>query len=333
MSDTSSLSNGQARLAADGTSYRPNGYLQTQLTNLTATFAQSKELVSHFAGAPSVADVRFPTFSKKVDSNGDFDGLVSAIGEIDRGRQRMQEIVINRFDTLAAQIEQKLRAHAAALAAEQTPPSQQAAATPTPPTTPSAAESEPAETLFLSDLPNEQIFARSSTLQRTKQLLEVLESTAENSENRRALSESADELEQLRKLLPAPRESVPVDSQSAAPSAAQPTPPPKTFNAEKAADQLREGRREVREAMLSAWRLDQAFDQTSAIAADEREKCRIDSLAVKGIWLRALEQIGFAVLVTALVAFLVLVFADLIQTLLDTATNTGITAEASRASK
>ncbi|HEY2801967.1 MAG TPA: hypothetical protein VGI85_15360, partial [Chthoniobacterales bacterium] len=96
----------------------------------------------------------------------------------------------------------------------------------------------------------------------------------------------------------------------------------------KVANQLRAKRFQVRAAISSSWEFDEAFTQVSETASLESGKCRIASLAVKGIWLSFFGQIGLAVLATVLVAFLVLVFADLTQTLLDTATNTGLTAEA-----
>ena len=94
----------------------------------------------------------------------------------------------------------------------------------------------------------------------------------------------------------------------------------------------RASRFQVRTAIASSWEFDEAFAQASGTAYHEGGKCRISSLAVKGVWLSFFGQVGLAILATVLVAFLILVFADLTQTLLDTATNTGITADASKPS-
>ena len=95
------------------------------------------------------------------------------------------------------------------------------------------------------------------------------------------------------------------------------------LNAEKVADQLEQLRSAVRQAVLSSWALDGAFDRVSELSLSEQNKCRSATLTTKGIWLSAFGQIGTGAVATAFVAFLILVMADLTQTLLDTATNTG----------
>jgi len=99
------------------------------------------------------------------------------------------------------------------------------------------------------------------------------------------------------------------------------------LNAEKVADQLEQLRNSVRQAVLSSWALDGAFDRVSELSLSEQNKCRLATLRTKGIWLNAFGRIAIGAVATAFVAFLILVMADLIQTLLDTATNTGMMAQ------
>ena len=103
--------------------------------------------------------------------------------------------------------------------------------------------------------------------------------------------------------------------------------PRKILNAEKLADQLDRLRLSVRQAVFSPWALDDAFDAVQNLSASERNKCRSATLAITGIWLTAFAWMAAGVVGMAFVAFLILVTTDLTQTLLDTATNTGVIAE------
>ncbi|MEO6870746.1 MAG: hypothetical protein ABI233_00830 [Chthoniobacterales bacterium] len=320
-------------LAADSVSYRSSDFLQSQLARLTSVTQSTEKIIRDFAGPTALGAMKYPTFTRDASSISGFDSLKAQLAQLDQDRQQMKETVISRFDDMVSAIEAKLRQRAAALAnAEATPAvtSTAPAATPEPAFTPSQVANE-RTTLYIESLPGPEIERRKASLEKAKQLLIVLQTGAENPQNRRTLTDAEAQLEQLESLLPPVPE--PVQATTPAPTGptpstnAQPTPPPKTFNAEKVANELRANRFQVRAAISSAWELDEAFAQASESVSVESGKCRAASLAVKGIWLSFFGQVGLAVLATLLVAFLILVFADLTQTLLDTATNTGITAE------
>jgi hypothetical protein len=74
--------------------------------------------------------------------------------------------------------------------------------------------------------------------------------------------------------------------------------------------------------------LDESFEQAADVTSIEREKCRVAVLAQKGIWLSAVSKILPALLAAVLVSFLIVVSADLVKTLLDTAAHTGVLADA-----
>ena len=69
--------------------------------------------------------------------------------------------------------------------------------------------------------------------------------------------------------------------------------------------------------------VDKAIDK----AATEADHQRVAALAVQRVWVRATGHIMLILVAACFAAFLVLVMADLTQTLLDTATNTRIMAE------
>jgi len=102
----------------------------------------------------------------------------------------------------------------------------------------------------------------------------------------------------------------------------------KVFPSERVADKLEQIRGEVTEIFLTSWTLDDAFEQASDLRSIEGNKCRVATLAQKGIWLSAVSRILIGLLAAALVSFLILVCADLVKTFLDTASHTGVVADA-----
>ena len=317
----------QTSIAADSASYRPSELLRQQLERLGETFISTRELVGEFAGPGSGAkEVVAPRFARVIHSDGDFERLTEELGVAERGQQELKQKIVASFEDLTEKIEQKLRAHAASL---EPPPAPAAsgvtpAATPSPALTPSTVpEAEDAETLFSKNLSRMDVLSRSADLERTKQLLKLLEGMAENPDNRRILTESAAQIDALSTLLPKIRpDPTPVSQFNQSPPSSQPvpsaTPRPPPLNAEKMADQLGRMRATVRATVLSSWSLDEVLGQASETAAVERGGCRVASLTVKGIWLGGLGQIGLALVGALFIAFLILVFADLTQTLLDT---------------
>jgi hypothetical protein len=87
-------------------------------------------------------------------------------------------------------------------------------------------------------------------------------------------------------------------------------------------------RRLVRESVLNSWAIDDAFDECSELVGSESNSCQAASLILNGIWLAAFAQMAVCLVASVFLAFLILVMADLTQTLLDTATNTGVMAGA-----
>ena len=328
----------QASLSAQAASYQTSLPLRQSLSRLTETLRDARQLVAAFAEgnggtAPAIQPVDFS--GQSLRDNDDLARLAGGLDQADRQRQQLKETLVKRFEALLESIQAKLRAHAAEIAPAAPPTagastgvSAPAAATPRPTPVPT----EEAETLYTGQMSNYDIQQRTTTLDRGKELLKVLESSAENPENRKTLTDSVAQLDALTHLLPAKAEA-PAPSEPALPSnlsgrnSTAPAPPRRELNAEKVADQLARLRATVRQTMLTSWTVDGAYSQSAALAAEERGRCRLATLTVKGIWLAAFGQLGAALLVAVFAAFLVLVLADFMQTLLDTATNTGVVAD------
>jgi hypothetical protein len=204
----------------------------------------------------------------------------------------------------------------------------------TPPTAtvPSQHGRQDQESLFSSRLTSDEIAKRAATLARQRAFFQVLESKAENPENRARLAEAAKQLDLLTRLLPenADASGQPEPAPPAASTADESVTEPagKVLLSERVESELAQVRTDVRQIVLTSWTLDDTFDQVNDLTSSEREKCRVSMLKRKGIWLAATSKILTGLLVAVFGSFLILVCADLIATFLDTAEHTGVVAEA-----
>jgi hypothetical protein len=245
----------------------------------------------------------------------------------DRERQFLKESIVGRFEMLVRGIESKLRTYAAGV--ENT-----TASASSPSTGSNSAASKPSlvipgqleESLFSDRLVSADVNKRAVNLNAQKEFLKVLETKAENPENRANLTEAVGQLETLRKLLP---EKLETSAQAESAADEQRTGSNrKPLPAERVAAQLEQLRADVRQVFLTSWTIDDAFDQASELTVVEREKCRVAILAQKGIWLSTISRILVALLAAVLASFVILVSADLVKTFLDTASHTGVVADA-----
>ena len=248
--------------------------------------------------------------------------------KVDEERQQLKQSVVARFEDAVKSIEAKLRAYAASL---HPPP----AATPTAAPTvvvsvsPFSGSGQPQDSLFSLKLSADEVSKRSASLNSRKDFLQELANRAENPANRATLNDAAAQLEALGKLLPEKLASTPAEGPTSGPSAeVRSDESRKVLPSERTADELEQLRTEVRQAMLTSWTLDESFEQAADVTSIEREKCRVAVLAQKGIWLSAVSKILPALLAAVLVSFLIVVSADLVKTLLDTAAHTGVLADA-----
>jgi hypothetical protein len=325
----------QADSAAGSLRYRGNVGLTQQLDRLRDVFARTFRQVSASNPVPQSARISPPEFPRSIDNVDDFHQLLGQLQRVDANRNEMKEIIVGRFESLVLQIQQKLRAYAASLRPVARPsPSPFASSAAQATSTPAIMRREEPEDLFSKRVDRSEVESRSSRLETIRTFLQEQQSQAQTSEGKKLFSDSITEIEALRKLLPIRTE---------APLEAEPTPPvrppsvvssepeiPKPMHAEDVANQLEQYRTDVRESLLSLWALDEALDEATALASDEANKCQAATLAVRGIWLAAWGQIAMVFATAAFLAFLILVLADFTQALLDTATNTGITASRSQ---
>jgi hypothetical protein len=321
----------QASVASASRAYQASDSLRRAVENLENVFSRTQQLVSSFneLNKSSTPRVNRPRFPAVLNSNSDFDRLDRALSSVDQERQHLKQSIVNRFETLTNDIEEKLRRHAAAL--QPTPSPARVISPPQSPTPPPAPAAVPDQiSLFSSNITSEELAARNSQLTNGREFLKILETRAENTENKSRLAESAAQLDTLSKLLLLPQKEEPkwVPAAPLVPSEPEPQVGQvhQAVSAEKVAEQVQQLRESVKGAVTTSWALDDAFEEVFSLAKTEKQRCRAASLEQEGIWLTATGQIFTDVVAAVLVSFLILVFADLTQTLLDTATNTGVIA-------
>ena len=320
----------QASIGADAVAYQRSPHLQQALDRLKAAFLATEQIIDSFnAGNQSkTPNVRAPRFPLVIDSDDDFARISAELSRLDHERQQLKESIVSRFETLVKSIEEKLHAYAAVL---------QSSPSPTPATTqnlisnatPSPTSRE--QSLFSSQLGTSNANERNANLKERKEFLKVLAAKAENADNRVILGEAADQLEHLAKLLPE-RFDASTAAQPDTTTAASKNPrleqDGKVLPSERVARQLEQLRGGVRQMLLTSWTLDDTFEQVANLDSAERDKYRAAILAQKSVWLSAASRIVIGLLATGLVSLLIVVFADLVRTQLDTATSTGTVANA-----
>ena len=324
----------QASIAAGAVAYQSSSHLQQALDRLKAAFLATEQIIDSFnAGNQSkTPNFQAPRFPLVIDSENDFARISAELSRVDHERQQLKESIVSRFENLVESIEEKLHAYAAVLQSSPSPTPATGQnlisnATPTPTPSPTSRE----ESLFLSQLGSSDANERSANLKERKEFLKVLAMRAENADNRVILGEAADQLERLAKLLPerfnASTAAQP-DTATASSKDPQAEQHGKVLLSERVARQLEQLRGGVRQMLLTSWTLDDTFEQVANLGSAERDKYRAAILAQKSVWLSAASRIVIGLLATGLVSLLIVVFADLVQTQLDTATSSGTVADA-----
>ena len=321
----------QAKTAAAAAMYKASSNLQQVLRKLQEVFSATEEIVDSFGkdNRSTALSVEQPHFPAIIDSDVDFARVGDELLRIDQDRQRLKQSLVSRFETSVGTIEEKLRAYAASLQPSRSPALP--AASPSSAIASVLAESPQAQNGLFSTLDAGDVKKRNMSLAQRKEFLKFLESKSENADNRATLNEAANEVDQLSKLLPEKMETV--DAAQLDDSALQSKEPPaeggrKVMLSERVAGQLEQVRSDIKQALLTSWKLDDALDRATELTSVEREKCRVATLAQKGIWLSAGSKMLPGLLAAVLLSFLILVFADLVRTFLDTAAHTGTVADA-----
>ena len=320
----------QASIAADAVAYKPSLYLEQALNSLKDAFLTTEQVANSFDRENQSTSLSFdaPHFPQRINSTDDFSQIADELSKVDGERRQLKESIVSRFETLVKSIEEKLHAYAAILQSSASP---KPASSETIVSDASASPSPTAreESLFSSKLATSEVDQRRANLNERKEFLKALAGGAENADNRVILGEAADQLDRLAKLLPEKFDASTAVSNVTSTSGGEPRTEKggKVLPSERVARQLDQLRSRVRQTMLTSWILDDAFEQAVTLNSAEQEKYGAATVAQKGIWLSTTWRILIGLLATGLASLMIVVFGDLVQTQLDTATNSSTVAE------
>lgn len=308
----------QANTQAEAYRYESNDALEQRLLKLNATYRSTLDLLSHLMAKGNINTPAAPQFPRAIQSSHDFDEVKAGLAGMTARRTQIKQSVIERFETSIGQIESILRAHAVAIHAEDD------STRPSVPLTSTSTQGVTLESLFSREVDASEARSRIAELKGAREFLRVVVGSAENPKNQEMLRASIKELDALEALLSSVPQ--PVPNQSLASPVTAITQPAE-IDAEKLASRLSQLVTSVRVAVLSSWTLDDALEAATELAATEATRSRAASLAVRGVWLNAGQQLMLVVFGLVFVAFMVCVVADVVQALMDTANYTRATAE------
>ena len=285
----------------DAVRYRDSSLLKERLATLQSSYANAQRTVTKFKGETdfpteySTAAFK-PQFPPRYQSAKDFEDLRTQLAQIGKAKDTMKRFVTDHLEELLQDIQQKLLAHAASLA----PPP---AGVPRPPQSFTGTSDFG---LYDNRIGPSDVSSRKSTLQNAKEMLETLESSAENAENKSKLGDSISELDALSKFLPSIAEPPPIPQ--AAPSASR-----EPLNAEKVAARVGEMRANVARAVTSSWALDEIVDRALQTAEEEQSKFLASEYQVKKLSSELYPRMAIAITAGTVVGVFFLLIGDWTQ--------------------
>ena len=319
----------QTSILSESLRYQSDELLSRRLVRVAHQVQATQSLVARGLPSHNIAAQPLPKFSTRIQTVSGFATAAAELGRAEKTGAELKRQVTGRLDDFVSDLLQKLRAHAASmLEAESSKQTSSPSPTHTALLTPTVTEPHEQDRLFATNVDTDALKARSKQLDDTKAYFDFLSSNVENAENKKIIGEAIAEVSAIEQLLAEAASSATKTSPQLpeTPSAASgPVPVSERrepLNAEKVADHLVVLSALARHAATDSWALDDAIDQAATVLSAESEKCRKAELDQRQVWIGWLIQVISVAAAAAAVAFIILVGADVTQTLLDTAINT-----------
>ena len=315
--------------------YQPTGSLQVHCTHLQEELEFAKKEVSRIG---SVEDLSVLKFSSECSTAAEFALLLGQLKAAQEResilKERLMAGFVSRVEALRAIIKTTISSIEASRAASrvQSPASTTTTTTVTVPASPLKPVMAGQRTVFES-LESRKLDEMTGMMNRVGDFFDRLASDAEREENKRRIEDAHASLNDLIAWLP---RKASLASQPQAPLQLVPAKPP-TSDTSPAPDPLVEAQKNyenlgsaievVRAQVTRDWRLDRVLLETMHAAEEESAKCRASEGQIKVLRLEFLGKAGATLGLGLAVAFLILVFADLLQSFFDTASNSAALVE------
>lgn len=283
--------------------------------------------ITPVADLPSITAVKTPATLTG------FGSVASVISSVETRRAELKQRTLKAFEQGVIELQSKIantvreieRVRRATEAAPATPPVPQQPASAKPPLEPRSALDLPARTLFGQGATSSLTNSR-NTLTQTAKFFEDLSGKAEKEENKQLIQGVLKEIAKLQSWLPPePQPSRPQAPEFAAQPTApkpQPTVPDDPLEtALRTHRSLSEALSEVRKTVTGPWALDQLISAAANCMESERDQCRAAELAAHQMRTDWALKISMWTAAGLALAFVILVWADFIQSFFDTATS------------
>lgn len=319
-------------LKADSLAYHKTSALDLQCSQLEDELEFAKSEVSRIGSVGDLPAIKFPNGS---DDSGEFDALLGALQSAGQRQSVLKGRLTDGFATRTELLRSKIRSVVESIEASR-------AATHQEPQSPNNASPPPVarvaprpsavgqqKTVFDS-LNSGQLDSMLGSLRQVGDFLDQLASKAEKEENKKLIQDAKAALNDLTAWLPRKQAETSVGSSVGTSSpgtstAEQPrdnAPPPDPLTtARNNYQNLGNAIEMVKAAICRDWRIDRILLETTQMAESEAQKCRYAEASLKMLRLSYLGKVGSFLLAGLVVAFLILVFADFLQSFFDTASN------------
>jgi hypothetical protein len=300
--------------AVRGIKYDKDIILERKLDRLENTVGFATREVGRLTSVTDLTPILLPGAPSNSAS---FEIVTASLVAVNQRRDDLKNRLITDLETKAAKLESELvkileRGNSAS-SAETSTPTYRAAA---------SISSAGYQTVFGDSAAFDPGSARSALSQIGNFYL-GLERNAEKIENRKLLHDTYEEIEKLLNWLPIEIERSVGSRQAQIPSADSAPAINPFVKAQANLNLIRQSVQEVRHNVTQEWELDQCLDETAAILEVQRGLYRGSIAAKDALRTAWISDAGKTIFVTLLLAFVVLVGADWLQSFFDTASRAG----------
>ena len=320
-------------LKARSLAYHPTSALDLQCRQLEEELEFAKREVSRIG---SVGDLSALKFTSGCGDSNEFEQLLMELAAASQRQTVLKQRLTDGFASRTELLRNKIRSviesiEASRDAARPEPQGQNSDSTPPgprPAPTPSAVGQQ--KTVFDS-LDSGRLERMLGSLRGVGAFLDQLAAKAEKEENRKLIEDAKAALNDLEAWLPRKQletragslyETTSPDSTTGAATPENNSPPPDPLTTARGNyAMLGRAIEDVQSEIGRDWRIDRMLLETTQAAESEAQECRSSETALKMLRLNYAGQAGMYLLVGLVIAFLILVFADFLQSFFDTASN------------
>jgi hypothetical protein len=320
-------------MKADNLAYRKTSTLDLQCTQLEDELEFAKREVSRIGSVGDLPTIKFPSGSRNSD---EFNALLGSLQSASQRQSVLKERLTTGFSTRTELLRSKIRSAIESIEASRASarPEPQVQSSPAPPPVeriaPSPSATSHQRTVFDS-MDSRRLDNMLGTMRQVGDFLDQLASKAVKEENKKLIQDAKAALNDLTSWLPSKQVETSGGSSIERPSTNTsvgestkrddgPPPDPLT-TARNNYQNLGNAIEMVRTEISRNWRIDRIMLETTQMAEVEAQKCRNAEASLKMLRLSSAGKVGIYLLNGLIVAFLILVFADFLQSFFDTASN------------